>query len=160
MDQKYLKSVLNYDPETGVFTWAAARPKVVVGRSAGSLHRKGYIYMEIDGKHYAAHRLAWFYMTGEMPSGPVDHINREKADNRFVNLRLATHGQNRANSKNTNKHGLKGVAHKPSLKSKPWVAEITIKGKSKHLGCFSTPEEANACYAHAARQAFGEFANP
>ena len=143
MEHSYLTSILTYSPETGEFQWAAPRPKVKVGQKAGYLKKnKGYIYIEIDGKSYSAHRLAWFYVTGNMPIDQIDHINRNKSDNRFENLREATHGQNRANSKSTNKHGLKGVRLLPWMKNagKCWQAEITHNKKVIYLGCFATKE--------------------
>ena len=160
IDHQYLLDMLNYNPETGVFTWAKPRPRIRVGRVAGYMHHRGYICLEIDGRHFSAHRLAWFYMTGERPLNQIDHINRIKSDNRFANLRLATFGQNRANSVTTNKHGLKGVVYKKWLKSKPYQAQITFNKKVIYLGCHSTPEEAHAAYKEAAKRLHGAFANP
>lgn len=163
IDQTTLKSALSYCPETGIFTWASARPRIIVGAVAGYLKKnKGYIYIEIDGRSYSAHRLAFLYMTGEIPSGPVDHINRIKSDNRFSNLRISSHGQNRANSRANNKHGLKGISRLSWMKEgdRCWQAQITHNKKVKYLGCFHTKEEAHAAYAIAARELHGEFANP
>jgi len=163
MKHSYLTSILTYSPETGEFQWAAPRPKVKVGQKAGYLKKnKGYIYIEIDGKSYSAHRLAWFYVTGNMPIDQIDHINRNKSDNRFENLREATRGQNRANSKSTNKHGLKGVRLLPWMKNagKCWQAEITHNKKVIYLGCFATKEEAHLAYCDAARKLHGDFFNP
>jgi len=159
LDHQYLLDILNYNPETGIFTWAKPRPKVRVGQVAGYTHRKGYLAIEINGQGHSAHRLAWFYMTGEMPDGYIDHINRIRSDNRFSNLRLATHGQNRANSVTTNKHGFKGVVYKKWLKAKPYQAQITFNKKVIYLGCHATPEEAHAAYKEAAEKLHGEFAN-
>ena len=155
-----LLEILTYDPDTGIFTWATPRPKVKVGQRAGYLHHKGYIYLEVDGKHCSAHRLAWYYMTGEIPQKQVDHINRDKADNRFCNLRLADHGQNRANSKHANKNGYKGVSFKPWLKDKPYQAQITFKKKVHYLGIYPTAEEAHEAYRDASDRLHGEFSRP
>jgi hypothetical protein len=160
IDHSYLLEILHYDPDAGVFQWAKPRPKIRVGQRAGTLHHRGYIYLEIDGKHCAAHRLAWFYVTGERPAKQVDHINRDKSDNRFFNLRLAEHGQNRANSRHNNKNGFKGVTHHKWLKTKPYQAQITFQKKVIYLGCYATPEEASAAYKEAAERFHGEFSNP
>jgi hypothetical protein len=157
-----LTKILRYDPETGFLFWNAPRPRVKVGRRAGYLHHRGYVYLEINGKHYAAHRLAWFYMTGTMPAKQIDHINRHRADNRFVNLREATHSENRANSKSCNKSGLKGIGYIPFLKNtaKCWKAQITHNKKVIYLGSFHTKEEAHIAYCDAAKRLHGDFFSP
>ena len=160
MEHSYLIHILSYDPETGIFSWAQPRPKIKVGETAGhTKKRTGYVAIEIDGKEYAAHRLAWFYITGKMPSMQIDHINRVKCDNRFENLREATNGQNRANTKSSSKHGLKGVSYKKWLKDKPWEARITFQKKVHSLGCFATKEEAHEAYCVEAKRLHGEFFN-
>ena len=155
-----LKRILHYDPDTGVFTWAVPRPKIRIGRVAGTMHHKGYVNLEIRGKHYAAHRLAWFYVTGVWPAEQIDHVDRDRANNAFSNLRPATNGQNRANSRTTNKHGLKGVRHCKWLKEKPYLAQITYNKRAIYLGCYPTPEEAHEAYKRKAAELHGEFANP
>lgn len=155
-----LIETLTYDPETGIFRWAKPRPKIQVGQIAGYLHHKGYINMEINGKHYSAHRLAWFYITGENSKKQIDHINRCRSDNRISNLREATHGQNRANSKCFNKNGYKGVTKHKWLKEKPFAAQITFNKKVIYLGCYPTAEEAHSAYCRAAKKMHGDFFNP
>ena len=163
MEHSYLTSILSYDPQTGTFRWALPRPKIQVGNLAGYLKKnKGYVYIEINGKSYSAHRLAWCYVTGNHPKNQIDHINRNKSDNRFENLREATHGQNRANSKNNNKHGVKGIRRIPWMKEtdRCWQATITHERKSIYLGCFHTKEEAHLAYCKAAKRLHGDFFNP
>ena len=156
-----LQKALTYNPLTGIFCWDSARPKIRVGQQAGHLKKpQGYIYIEINGKCYSAHRLAWFYCNKEWPTGQIDHKNRNRADNRIDNLRIATNGQNRANSKTTNKHGLKGVFHCGWLKTKPWKSSIKHMGNVIYLGLFATKEEAHSAYKNAARKLHGEFSNP
>jgi hypothetical protein len=162
LDHTTLTSILRYDPNSGDLYWNKRRPKVKVGAKAGCLHHKGYINLEIDGKFYAAHRLVWFYVTGFMPTKIIDHINGNKSDNRFENLREATTGQNRANSKHNNRHGLKGVNlcnWVPEGKRR-WVAQIRSDKKQIYLGSFFTKEEAHSAYCEAAKRLHGEFAKP
>jgi hypothetical protein len=160
IEHEKLLQVLHYNPETGVFIWASPRPKIQVGDEAGYVKKnKGYRYIEIDGASYSGHRLAWFFVHKEWPEKQVDHINRDRADNRISNLRLASHGENRANSKTTNKHGYKGVNYKKWLKEKPWSAQITHNKKVIYLGCFSTPEEAHFAYCRKAKELHGDFFN-
>jgi hypothetical protein len=103
----------------------------------------------VDGELYMAHRLAWLYVTGRMPSDQIDHINGLKDDNRWNNLREATNKENSENLKqySNNKTGFRGVHfHKPSGK---WVARVTHHYADKYFGYFDTPEAA----AEAARTA-------
>lgn len=106
------------------------------------------------------HRLAWFYVHGDIPDGrTIDHINGDKGDNRLANLRLATAGENLANigAKRDNKSGCKNV-HWCSTKER-WIAKVKRDGKTKHVGTFRSYELAVAA-AEAARIAiFGEFAS-
>ena len=93
-----LKQLVCYNPETGVFTWKIRRKHCAqaVGAQAGSLNSKGYRRITVDGREYKAHRLAWFYVWGEWPT-LLDHINRDRSDNRLCNLRVATPSLNALN---------------------------------------------------------------
>ena len=107
-----LRELLNYDPDTGVFTYRVTRaPRFRPGDMAGHVDVHGYRVIGLDLRIYKAHRLAGLYMTGEWPKHEVDHKNLDKADNRWVNLRPATHGQNRQNigALKNNWTGCKGV---------------------------------------------------
>lgn len=158
LTQARLREVLNYDRNTGVFRWlvnmsASAR----IGQLAGCKSR-GYIVIRVDGTLYPAHRLAWLYETGAFPTDWLDHRNLNKADNRFDNLRPATHSQNAANvSRRANcASGMKGVTwHKRAGK---WLAQIRKSGKNNYLGLYATKEEAHSAYAAAAFHLHGEFA--
>jgi hypothetical protein len=155
-----LLSVLHYDPDTGRFTWLASLAhRVKVGDEAGSNHGSGYFEIGIDNVRYLAHRLAWFYMSGEWPSAQIDHRDLDRSNTRWNNLRLATHGQNVHNSgpRKHNSHGFKGVTFYPSKKTK-WHARIMFQRKLYLLGFFNTPEEAHAAYAKKAAELHGEFA--
>ena len=152
-----LLKILSYDSTTGEFHWSAPRPKIRVGQRAGYRHRKGYWCLEINGRYYAAHRLAWYYVTGRWPSKQIDHRDRDKLNNRFRNLREATNGQNRANSRSTNRNGFKGVSKHAWLTAKPYSAQITFNKKVRYLGCFATAEEAHERYCEEGRKLHGDF---
>ena len=148
-----VRSLLNYDPETGVFSWRVARGAgVKPGDIAGSITR-GYRYIHILKRAYLAHRLAFVVMTGEWPPAEVDHVNCERDDNRWLNLRAATRSDNLANSR-VRRTGLKGV----STVGDRWRAEIRRFGVRRHLGCFATEQEAHAAYMTAASTMHKEFA--
>lgn len=152
-----LQSLLSYDPATGEWTWLVSRGRVSAGQKAGA-ESKGYLVVGIDGRLYKAHVMAWFYMTGEWPSGDVDHSDVDPLNNRWVNLRPATRSQNCGNipPHHDNTSGFKGVAwHKQRGK---WRAQGCVNGKTKHLGLFVSKEKARAAYAEWAASAFGEFA--
>lgn len=153
-----LREVLTYDPQTGVFRWAAPRQKCAVGAIAGRTDNRGYWRITVDGCVYLAHQLAWFYVYGAWPEATIDHRDLDKRNNSISNLRLATHSQNRANvpARRNNKSGLKGVTWRQDREM--WRANCHIDGRQTHLGYFHTKEEAHAAYRHAATSHFGEFA--
>ena len=157
-----LRTVLDYDPTTGIFTWRDRpdiRPSANAGRRgtvAGTTNSKhGYIAICIDGRLRYGHRLAWLYVHGRWPSGEIDHINEVRTDNRIANLRESTHGQNNTRSKpqNGNRSGVLGVFSC----GKRWQAQIMHLGVKYHLGVFATIEEAKAARDAAARRLHGEF---
>jgi hypothetical protein len=158
LDADYLRSVLDYDPLTGIF-----RTKVVtsnsckIGEIRGTLRDTGYLAIRVKNRLCQAHHLAWFYVYGEWPSRPTDHVNRTKTDNRIANLRLATPGENTVNSpvRVNNTSGFKGVSKTPGGK---WRARITIDRKEHLIGVFASKSEASAAYRVRLHQAFGEFA--
>ena len=169
-----IRELMKYDPETGVCIWKKRKgdsPDVkcfnarFAGKEMGSINPgpKGQLYKRarIKGRNYYLHRLIWVYMTGERPSSCIDHINGDGLDNRFSNLRLATHAQNAANSKAkvTNLLGVKGVNRQKGRRSKPYRAVIRTEGTTKSLGYYKTHEEANVAYLKAAKEIHGEFAN-
>lgn len=81
-----LRELLDYDPETGVFRWKEPRRKCRVGEVAGSLRKDGYVKIQVDGRFYQAHRLAWLCVYGVWPSA-IDHIDGNRANNAIANLR-------------------------------------------------------------------------
>jgi hypothetical protein len=161
MDIDGIKKVLSYDPEAGSLTWLCDRGRAKAGSVAGTIHkRSGYVHIEIFGRYYSAHRLAWALHYGREPEDQIDHINKNRSDNRICNLREASNGQNRANTKSSSVHGLKGVSLKPWLKDRPWEARITKDRKVISLGCFATKEEAHEAYCKKAKELHGEFFSP
>tara|TARA_R110000772_G_scaffold118989_1_gene224896 strand:- start:95 stop:592 length:498 start_codon:yes stop_codon:yes gene_type:complete len=143
LSQKRLKELLSYDTETGLFVWVIKRSNVVLsGAEAGSFNSEGYLSIMIDSKSYKAHRLAWLYVTGSWPKCQIDHINHNRSDNKWSNLRDVTSLDNARNQNRykVNKSGCTGVLwHK---KDKRWQASIRVNGKLKHLGNFKEKEKA------------------
>jgi hypothetical protein len=156
MNQKRLKELLNYNPETGIFTRLTKSAFCVeIGDVAGGKCKNGYILISLDGKQYSAHRLAWLYMTGSFPKNLIDHKDSNKQNNIFSNLREATYAQNIANKKSRSKSGFKGVTW--WARDSKWKAQMQVDGVNKHLGYFDTPEQAHEAYKKYAIVHIGEF---
>ncbi len=150
------REVLSYDRATGMLAWKNNRPGCKAGATAGTVNCEGYVQIEIDLVIHKAHRLAWLIETGDWPRGQIDHINRQRADNRFANLRDATpldNSRNRSPSPG-NKSGVVGVAASGSK----WTAYIGVNNRTLHLGRFTELSEAVAARRDAERIYFGEFA--
>lgn len=158
-----LREVLCYYPESGFFVWRKTRGKSKAGSVAGTLHESRsransrYLVITVDKKAYPAHRLAWLYMTGTMPPSEVhvDHKNTSSLDNRWDNLRLATHTQNQWNrgAHADGKLGIRGVdQHRGKYR-----ARITKNGKRVTLGYWTNPEAADAAYKAASERLHGAF---
>jgi len=134
-------SELDYDPETGLFTWKATKRRGFVGRQAGCFcPRDGYIRIRIDSKLELAHRLAWNMTYPDDPVGPneqIDHINHIRTDNRIVNLRKASNTENSRNASIgvNNTSGALGVWFEK--RRNKWAAEIKVDRKKIHLGQFA-----------------------
>jgi len=155
----YVRSVLDYDPNTGIFTWE----KSGCGRSgmrAGSMNANGYWQIGIGGAVYTAHRLAWLHTHGAWPLRLIDHVDGNKANNALANLREASRVQNAFNQKaNKRRSGIltpKGAYF--SEKGQNWKAVITTNGRRRHLGYYPTPEAAHAAYVKAAITEHQQFA--
>lgn len=134
-----LREVLNYNPETGAFCWLKKtsiyhnKPLGIIGTL-----NKGYLVVCIDYRRYRLSRLAWLWVTGEWPNGIVDHIDRDKINNRWSNLRIATYAINNKNRglQKNNTSGATGVCwHKGQQKWRAYIGR-------KHLGSFENKDEA------------------
>lgn len=145
--QERLAQLATYNPATGVFICAQNRKgsKNKIGDVLGSLTRRGYVEFHLDGRRYLAHRLAFLAMTGSMPAGVVDHINRNPSDNCWGNLRDVTqieNGHNQNRNPRNNSTGFVGVHRwKGSYRAK-----LVVGQKQIHLGTFDDPATAAAAY--------------
>lgn len=154
LEAQELRRRLRYEPDTGLFFRQSGRG-LSKAEPAGCIDYRGYVMIGFRGKTYAAHRLAWAWMTGQFPDGPLDHVNRVRSDNRWCNLRLADYRLNAANKAGKDRDLPKGVyRHHDRFR-----ALIKPADKIVHLGVYDTPEEAAAAYYGAAKIAFGKFAN-
>ena len=143
-----VRELLDYSESTGEFRWRKRVSRTAKGTVAGKLKPNGYVSIGISKRNYLAHRLAWLYVHGEMPSGQIDHINGVRNDNRIANLRDVTRSENcqniRAARKDNKSCGLLGATW--CKRDRRWVAGITVNGKRKSLGCHDTAEQAHQAY--------------
>lgn len=147
-----LRAEMDYAPETGEFRWRDS------GALAGCRRPDGYTVIGFHGRLYLAHRLAWTWMTQERPPRFIDHCNRIKGDDRWINLRPATMSQNAVNAgvRSSNRSGAKGVSW--CRTTRKWRATITVNGRQRNLGRYARVEDAADAYQRAAAEAFGDFA--
>lgn len=144
-----LRELLHYDPETGGFTRRVGGRGLRRGAAAGSVMADGYLSVRIDGRRYQAHRLAWLYMTGELPAAQIDHRDGDRANNKIANLREATAAENNQNCGRTKRNTSGFVGAHWHRGSRRWHAKISVAGRKLYLGSFDAAEEAHAAYLDA-----------
>jgi hypothetical protein len=160
---KYVRSILDYDTETGVLTWKYNPNKPLnwnarySGKRAGRVTNMGYIRLSINNREYMAHRIIWLINKGCIGDNEIDHINGVKSDNRLCNLRLATRQQNE-----WNRPGHKNVSSKHKgvfwvARDKRWRAEIVYNGKTQYIGQYECEELASLVYSEHADKLYGEY---
>lgn len=162
LSYEYVRSLLDYYNDSGIFVWRMKRGRVRKGQVAGSIDREGYVIITIDSVSYRAHRLAHLLMTGRWPEYEMDHKNiddpKNRSNNSWQNIRPATIAQNMGNQtkQKRNTSGYKGVCWDKN-KNK-WLASIRINNRNVFLGRYDTKKEAALAYDRAALEYFGEFA--
>lgn len=164
MTQDELKSILRYEPETGLFYWRVSYSRAVkIGSVAGTRwkspkNRVTYLRIQIKGKVYRAHRLAFLYKTGKIPK-IIDHDDGDGLNNAWNNLKDATNEQNLHNAKisSTNTSGVKGVYW--NKREGKWYARVAHSGKRYHCGCFDTLDDAKLAVQTKRATLHGEFCN-
>jgi hypothetical protein len=151
IDFTFLNDCLQYEESTGNLIWKKSiSSRYKIGSIAGFKKKDGYIRIRLLGKSYLAHRIIWFYVYKQWPNGVIDHINRNKSDNRLINLRVVNIQQNTHNQRNPqkgNKSGYLGVSWNKT--DCAWRANIAIKGRQILIGKYKTAEEASQAYFEA-----------
>ena len=165
MDAVLARSLLDYDPVTGLLSWRPRSPQMFVssdlrsaewrcrnwnarhsGKIAGCVDPSGYQRIRINYRLYLGHRLAWLIVHGEWPDDELDHRIGVLAGDAIANLRPASRSQNMQNAvmSRRNKSGYIGVSwHKTAKK---WIARIGHEGCSRYLGLFDDRDSAYAAY--------------
>jgi len=151
LTQSELMDILSYNTDTGVFTWKRS------GLAAGTTSSGRYVQIPIKGSFWLGQRLAWLYTEGQFPPDDVeiDHIDRDKRNNRRINLRTVPHQLNCLNKiSRKNISGYKGVRKNGNN----WAATIQLDGKVKVLGTFVEKEIAYIVHCFASLYFRGDFA--
>lgn len=154
---EFIRSVLNYDPLTGIMTWAQTLSNRSPKGSVVSYESDGRPTVRICGKLYRVSRVAWVIMKGEWPEHEIDHRDTDCANNKWSNLRAATRHENARNKKRTSRNtsGFKGVYWYERCKK--WRAKIMCDGVDYHLGLFDDKDDARKAYEAAAVKLHAEF---
>ena len=169
LTQAYVKERLDYNPETGLFTWKRlpGNSRTInswntrySGTQAGFTYNHNdelkYIKMSIDDHPYRAHRIAWLWMYGEDVER-IDHIDGDGLNNRIENLRLISHGNNirKAKIAKNNTSGMKGVSLRADTGK--WTTRCKVGKQYKSLGSFETKEAAFEAYCSKVLELTGEI---
>lgn len=159
--QEIVKSLMEYNPETGVCTWrergVPSFDAKFAGGRAGTIQTDKYgkkrRQVSVKGKLYKEHRVIWLYMTGHMPDDEIDHINHDATDNRWENLREATRHENAKNlsMSSLNTSGFPGVRWEE--KRGKWYARIRVNKAERSLGRFDDLENAKQAVIDARKDA-------
>jgi hypothetical protein len=153
-----LRGLLDYSIVSGRFYWKVPSKysRMKLGEPAGHLKTNGYVTIRANGSEYKAHRLAWLWVTGEMPSSHIDHINRNRSSNGWHNLREASPAENAANRSISplNTLGFKNVwKHRGKYRARVMKDGKFYYGRSK-----DTPEAASMDAAVLRQKMYGQFA--
>jgi len=152
LTQQDVKSLFDYDPKTGICTWKVHRLKAGPGDPIDEryVYRDGYIVISVKGKAQMLHRLIHLWMTGEHPKQQIDHIDGDKLNNRWENLRDVSQYENLCNKEHVEakrKNPAPRGVRKESKNS--WSATVTVDGKKLHIGRFDSVEKAEQAYLQA-----------
>jgi hypothetical protein len=174
LDPKAVQQLLRYEGKSGKLFWRPRPLEMFPDERSGkiwntrfankeaftAINANGYRHGTIFGRFYSAHRIIWAVEAGEWPPDQIDHINNDRLDNRWENLRKATvkeNMRNRVRSLTRSSSRFRGVFW--SKANRNWVGAIYANGKRFNLGRFQCEVKAAEAYDAAAIQHFGEFAN-
>lgn len=146
LTQADLRSLLRYDPATGIFTWARSRTnRVKVGDIAGSKNAHGYVSINLSGRREYAHRIAWMYIYGYWPT-TIDHKDGDTSNNALENLRDVSMQENLQNIRSAKRHNKSSGVLGVTKRGNRWLAQIVVENKTTYIGTYNTKEEAHQAY--------------
>ena len=155
------KEMLNelFEYRDGEIYYKVSRSRNKAGSKAGTYRPHDNAYQVIiNGKHYLTHRIVFMMHNGYLPQY-VDHIDRNRSNNKIENLREATHSQNAYNStiRKDSKTGIKNVSWNKVDKS--WKVRIQANNTRITIGQFKDLELAELVAMEARNKYHGEYAN-
>ena len=173
-----LRQLLKYEPETGKLFWkerpvwmfaesklgAKAQCDTWNSRRAGTeaftaISVNGYRRGRVLKVNQQAHRVIWAIVTGAWPAQDIDHINRDRTDNRFCNLREVSRSQNLCNSSANKNSTSRFIGVSKRSRDNRWIAQVKCNGTQRFLGSFDDEEAAARAYDAGALELQGEFAS-
>lgn len=152
--------LLAYEPETGILRWVKSpNSRIKVSSKAGSKSGFGYVKLKINRKEYFAHRIAWLLHYGHWPSGQIDHIDNDRANNAIANLRVCTASQNQRNQKirRSNSSGIKGVYWDANLGK--WKVQVRGDGRIQYGGHYTSISDAECAARDLRIRLHGDYTN-
>jgi hypothetical protein len=155
LELEYLKSIVDYNCESGEFTWnnkSGRKSKRKEGEKPGHYDKDGYLIIVINGKKYKAHRLVWFYHNNEWPE-QINHRNGIRDDNRLINLEASNYRENAQNRVEHRCGGLVGVNYR---EGKGYESYINVDLKNYYLGTYDSGNEAHTIHVTATQQALNK----
>ncbi len=155
MNYNHVRSFFDYNETTGHLLWKTRMSnRVNYGDVAGFINPDGYVEIRVDNKLYYAHRLVWLWYYGYDSEYDIDHIDRNKHNNKISNLRETTQQCNTINTGNFshNTSGVKGVSW--DNKKGIWFAQMKVNQKTRGLGLYNEFDDA-VCARLAGEQCLG-----
>ena len=149
----FVRELFDYSPETGDLIWKVRKGRVKAGDIAGTISSRGYVITSINRKRYRVHNLIWAWHRGKWPRLEIDHIDRNKLNNRIENLRDVTHRANMLNSTRSGVSGINGVqVYFNRFRARIFDPNLQ---KTVHIGSYKTAEEAEYAYRMRHQESYG-----
>lgn len=156
ISQKYILEFFTYK-DGNLYIKNKVNKNSIIGEKAGTICKTGYTQISINYKKYYLHRLIWLYHYGKLPEKQIDHINRNKSDNRIENLRECSQSKNLMNTRisKRNKSGIKGLSWCDTHQR--WRVCLSINKKVATIGYFKDKELAELVTLEAFNKYYGEY---